>query len=96
MLSMDGFIGLNLARAGGRAVSISAWDKPEDIRQIMQSPAHGHAMKRFWDDLSDAAHTSHINPLWLRCSECKKMFNYEKSDGQCSCGNKLPDPPPYF
>jgi steroid delta-isomerase-like uncharacterized protein len=101
MLGLDGFIGLSLSRAGGRGVSISAWEKPEDIRQIMQSPAHGHAMKRFWDDLSDAAHTSvwvpdHINPLWLRCAECKKMINYEKSEGQCSCGSKLPDPPPYF
>lgn len=101
MLGMDGFIGLGLARAGGRGITISAWEKPEDIRQIMQSPTHGHAMKRFWANLSDAAFTSvwvpeSINPLWVRCTECKKMIDHEKRKGQCACGSKLPDPPPYF
>ncbi|MGA9992954.1 MAG: antibiotic biosynthesis monooxygenase, partial [Thiobacillaceae bacterium] len=47
LLQMDGFIGLALARAGGRAITISAWRRLEDVRQIMQSPAHSHAMRRF-------------------------------------------------
>ncbi|MGA7179496.1 MAG: ester cyclase [Thiobacillaceae bacterium] len=101
LLHMDGFIGLALARAGGRGVTISAWEKPEDVRRIMQSPAHSDAMKRFWDSLSDAAFTSvwvpdHINPLWVRCTECRRMNNHEEKNGQCTCGSKLPDPPPYF
>ena len=101
MLNMDGFIGLATARAGERGITISAWEKPEDIRQIMQSPAHTHAMKRFLNNLSDAAFTSvwvpdHINPLWIRCTECKKMNDHEKNNGLCTCGSKLPDPPPYF
>ena len=101
LLQMDGFIGLALARTGGRGITIGAWKHPEDVRQIMQSPAHSHAMKRFWDELSDAAYTSvwvphHINTLWVRCRDCKKMNNHEKTNGQCACGSKLPDPPPYF
>ncbi len=101
LLGMDGFIGLALARAGGRAMTISAWENPEDVRRIMQSPAHGDAMKRFWDDLSDVAYTSvwvphHFNALWVRCTECRKMNDHEKSNGQCACGSRLPEPPPYF
>ena len=101
MIHMDGFIGLTLARAGNRGITISAWEKPEDVRQIMQSPSHSHVMKRFWENLGDAAYTSvwvphRINTLWVRCRECKKMNDYEKNNGLCACGNKLPDPPPYF
>jgi steroid delta-isomerase-like uncharacterized protein len=101
MLGMEGFIGLTLARAGDRGMTISAWEKPENIRQIMHSPSHGKAMSRFWDDLSDAAFTSvwvphHINPLWVRCKSCGKMGDPEKSAGACACGATLPDAPAYF
>jgi heme-degrading monooxygenase HmoA len=101
LLEMDGFIGLALARTGTRGITVSAWERPEDVRQIMQSPAHNQAMKRFWDDLGDAAYTSvwvphHVNALWVRCTDCRKMNNYEKSAGMCVCGSQLPDPPAYF
>lgn len=101
LLPMDGFIGLTLTRAGNRGITISAWETPEDVRQIMQSSTHNHAMKRFFDDISDAAYTSvwvphHYNAMWVRCKECRKMNNYEKTEGLCACGSKLPDPPPYF
>lgn len=101
LLQMDGFIGSAISRAGSRGITITAWEKPEDVRQIMQSPSHNRLMKRFWDDLGDAGYTSvwvphHFNPLWVRCKECKKMNDYEKTDGLCACGRQLPDPPPYF
>lgn len=101
MLGMEGFIGLATARIGGRGVTISAWEKPENVRAIMKSPAHSEAMKRFWSELSDAGYTSvwtadHINPLWLRCGACNKMNDYEKSNGLCSCGKSLPEAPAYF
>ena len=35
ILAMDGFIGLSLARAGGRGVTNSRWGKPENFRQII-------------------------------------------------------------
>ncbi len=101
LLQMEGFIGAALARAGERSITITAWNHLEDVRQILQSPSHNNAKKRFWDDLANAAYFSvwvphHINPMWVRCGECKKMNSYEKSNGLCSCGSKLPDPPPYF
>ena len=101
LLKMEGFIGAALARAGERSITVTAWNRPEDVSRILQSQSHNEAKKRFWDDLGDAAYFSvwvphHINPIWVRCSECRKMNSYEKSNGLCACGSKLPDPPPYF
>ena len=98
---MEGFIGAALARAGERSITVTAWNHPENVSQILQSQAHNDAKKRFWDDLGDAAFFSvwvphHINPVWVRCRKCKKMNSYEKSNGLCSCGSSLPAPPPYF
>jgi heme-degrading monooxygenase HmoA len=101
MLGMDGFIGLTLIRVGGRGVTISAWEKPEDARQLFESKAHREAMSRFWTDLGYSAFTSvwtphHYNPFWVRCGACGKMTDYEKNAGQCTCGSSLPEPPAYF
>lgn len=52
MLGMEGFIGITTARLGGRGISITAWEKPENIAQIYTSLAHREAMKRFWPNLS--------------------------------------------
>jgi steroid delta-isomerase-like uncharacterized protein len=101
LLKMEGFIGATLVRAGERSITVTAWNHPEDVNKILQSQAHNNAKKRFWDNLGDAAYFSvwvphHINPIWVRCRECGKMNSYERSNGLCTCGSKLPDPPPYF
>lgn len=101
MLAMEGFIGLALARIGGRGITISAWEKPEQAKQIFQSSAHREAMTRFWAELGESAFTSvwtpeHYNPLWVRCRSCKKMNDSEKSAGRCACGAALPEAPAYF
>lgn len=101
MLGMEGFIDFATVRIGGCGVTISAWEKPENVRGIMKSKAHSETMKRFWSELSDAAYTSvwtpdHINPLWVRCGACNKMNDYEKSNDSCSCGASLPEAPAYF
>jgi steroid delta-isomerase-like uncharacterized protein len=100
MLTMEGFIGLSTFRIGGRGVTISAWEKPENVKQL-RSGAHAEAMRRFWAELGDAAFTSvwvpdHINPLWVRCSVCRKMNDYEMCSGVCRCGEPLPEAPGYF
>ena len=101
MLQMDGFIGVSFLRIGGRGVTISAWEKPEHAKQLRKGGSHGEAMRRFWTELGDAAYTSiwipdHINPLWVRCWACRKMSDYEKRAGVCTCGERLPEPPAYF
>lgn len=101
MLGMEGFIGLTTMRIGGRGITISAWEKPEHTLQLKKGGTHSEAMKKFWVELSDSAFTSvwvphHINPLWVRCKVCKKMNSYEKNSDKCSCGEQLPEAPPYF
>jgi steroid delta-isomerase-like uncharacterized protein len=101
MLGMEGFIGATLVRIGGRGITISAWESPENVKQIHGSEAHRKAMSRFWNDLGHAAYTSvwtpeRINPLWVRCTACKKMKDFEKSAGRCECGAALPEAPAYF
>jgi hypothetical protein len=101
MLRMEGFIGMTTLRIGSRGVTISAWEKPEQTKQLMRGGTHSEAMRKFWVDLGDSAYTSvwipdYINPLWVRCGACRKMNNYEKTSGVCSCGQQLPEAPPYF
>ena len=101
MLRMEGFIGVSFFRTGGRGVTISAWEKPEHTKQLMRGGTHTEAMRKFWAELGDSAYTSvwipdHINPLWVRCTVCRKMNDYEKNSGVCSCGQRLPQAPSYF
>jgi len=101
MLGMEGFIGLSFFRIGNRGVTISAWEKPEQTKQLMRGGSHSEAMRRFREELGDSAFTSvwvpdHINTLWVRCTACRKMNDHEKNSGVCSCGQRLPEAPPYF
>ncbi len=101
MLKMEGFIGVSFFRIGNRGVTISAWEKPEQTKQLMRGGSHAEAIKKFWTELSESAFTSvwvpdHINPLWVRCTVCQKMNDYEKNSGVCKCGQPLPEPNPYF
>jgi steroid delta-isomerase-like uncharacterized protein len=101
MLSMEGFIGASFVRFGGRGVTITAWEQPEQTKQLMKTGTHSDAMKRFWADLGSAGFTSvwvphHINPLWVRCGACQKMKSYESHGGVCGCGELLPEAPAYF
>jgi steroid delta-isomerase-like uncharacterized protein len=101
MLGMEGFIGWTGVKIGEMGVTLTAWEKPENTRQLMRGGAHGKAMQRFWSDLGHGGFTSvwtpdHYNPYWTRCRTCKKMMDYEKQAGTCVCGEPLPEPPPYF
>lgn len=100
MLQMDGFIGLSFFRIGERGVTISAWEKPEHVKQL-RAGAHAEAMRKFWAEVGHAAFTSvwipdHINPRWVRCGTCGKMNDHEKQSGVCRCGQPLPEAPSYF
>lgn len=101
MLAMDGFIGLTLARVGDVNLTVSAWEQPENTRQLMHGGTHAEAMREFWAGLGASGYTSvwtphHINPYWVRCGVCRKKNDYEKSVGRCTCGELLPEPPPYL
>ena len=48
LLGMKGFIGFVAATVGDRMLTITAWENPDDPRQVMQGGTHGEAMKRFF------------------------------------------------
>ncbi|MBI1782437.1 MAG: ester cyclase [Sphingobacteriales bacterium] len=101
MLGMEGFIGLTTMRIGDRGITISAWEKPEQIMQLRKGGTHAEAMKRFWAELSHSAFTSvwvphHINPMLIRCTTCGKMNAHDIKSGVCSCGETLPEAPAYY
>jgi steroid delta-isomerase-like uncharacterized protein len=101
MLGMEGFIGTTLLRIGDAGITVSAWEKQENTKQLMRGGAHSKALKRFWEDLGYAAFTSvwvphHINRFWVRCTACGKMADYEGGKGVCACGETLPERPGYF
>jgi len=101
MLRMEGFIGVSFFRIGDCGITISAWEKPEQTKQLMRGGSHSEAVRKFWAGLSESVFTSvwvphHINPLWVRCTVCKKMNDYEKNSGVCKCSQSLPEPHPYF
>lgn len=99
MMGMKGFIGLATARIGNRGITISAWEKPENIAQIMTSPAHQEAVRQYYANLSSGGFTSvwiphHINPMKVRCTVCNKMNDTAK--GVCECSGALAEAPAYF
>lgn len=41
MLQMEGFIGVSFFRIGDRGVTVSAWEKPEQTKQLMRGERYG-------------------------------------------------------
>jgi steroid delta-isomerase-like uncharacterized protein len=104
LLGMKGFIGLVTATVGERMLTISAWEHPDDPKQVTKGGTHGAAMKRFWgtaDTLGGGGYTAvcvpeRINVMWVRCPSCEKMADHAARQGTCACGAALPDPIPYW
>ena len=102
MLAMPGFIGWTGLVIGDRMLTVTAWDDPESPRQLMREGTHVQAMKGFFGpEIAAGGYTSvwvpeRFNATWVRCPECGRMTGYEKAEGRCSCGQALPEPPPYW
>ena len=102
MLKMDGFIGSVTANFGSRRVTVSAWAKPEDSRQVMKQGAHTVVMRSMYDgSLAKQGYTSvwtkhHVNPYMVRCDACGNMTRGPNESRTCSCGAKLPEQAPYW
>lgn len=97
MLGMKGFLGLVGVTVGERMLTISAWESPDDPRQMMQPGGlHAAAMQKFFGtELAAGGYTSvwspvRINTVWVRCETCNKMLDSAKQT--CGCGAALPEP----
>lgn len=101
MAQMDGFIGTFMGGAGRRHYTVSAWENPEQPRQIYRSSVHNEIMERFYNgDFSEGGAFGVWVPvhhtLLVRCQKCRKACDFQKSQGLCSCGAVLPEPPHYW
>ena len=99
---LPGFLGFTGLLMGDRFVTITAWDHAESARQMSRQGTHAQAMKSFFhSEMGMTGYTSvwipeRFNSIWVRCPQCDRMTNYEKMNGQCECGQILPEPPPYW
>jgi steroid delta-isomerase-like uncharacterized protein len=102
MLSMKGFISLVTAVCGDRMLTMSAWENPDDPRQLTRGGEHRDAMKGFFgSELGNGGYTAtfvptRINTMWVRCTECQKMVDSAAAQGVCGCGSKLREPLTYW
>jgi len=102
MAKMPGFISYAGFAVGQRLCTVTAWEDPESPRQLLRGGAHKEAMERaLGPDFSVAFQTGvwvphHLNPMWVRCTACGRMADFERRAGQCHCDQPLPEPPPYW
>ena len=97
-----GFISAVTAVVGHRLFTITAWEDAESPKPLLRGGAHKEAMDRFFGpDFAVGGMTSvwvpdRINAMWVRCTTCGRMADYEKLEGKCQCGQTLPEHPPYW
>jgi steroid delta-isomerase-like uncharacterized protein len=102
MARMPGFISFMGVLISHRFFAITAWEGAENPRQLRQGGSHKEAMERFFgSDFAAAGHTSvwvphRLNPMWVRCTACGRVAEYDQLEGKCQCNQPLPEHPPYW
>jgi hypothetical protein len=102
MLPMEGFIGWLGMIIGHRMMTVTAWESPDNPRQLLRGGTHQIAMNRFFGQgLGRALVTSvwvpeRIGALRVRCDGCGRMLDSAKSEGTCDCGAALPEAMAYW
>jgi steroid delta-isomerase-like uncharacterized protein len=102
MVDMPGFIAWIGVGIADRLFTITAWEDAESPQQLLRHTLHKEAVEQFFGaDFATGVMTSvwkpeRINALWVRCEACGSLEDYELSGGMCRCGQRLPEPPPYW
>ena len=102
MMQMEGFISAANMGIGNRLITTTAWEDAEAPKQLLRGGAHKDALDRFFGpDFATAATTMvwvphHLNAMWVRCTACGHMADYDQGQGKCRCGQPLPEHPPYW
>jgi hypothetical protein len=102
MLSMEGFIGWVGMTIGQRMMTVTAWEHPDNPRQLMRGGAHQEAMHQFFGPgLGGSAMTSvwipeRIGAMRVRCPACDRLLEAAKAEGKCECGATLPEAVGYW
>jgi steroid delta-isomerase-like uncharacterized protein len=97
MPAMPGFVGLLLASAGERMMTVTAWESEAHAHAVSADPAHRDAMAAFFgkDGLGTSANIgvwvpARIGAAFVRCTSCGAMAKVT-DDGKCRCGAALPE-----
>jgi len=99
LAQMPGFISLTTLFVNNSGCTITAWEDVESASQLLRAGAHREAMKVFFGSkFAEGGMTSvwiphHINALWVRCTTCGRMSDYDQNEGKCQCGQSLPHLP---
>ncbi|MCI0644220.1 MAG: nuclear transport factor 2 family protein [Chloroflexi bacterium] len=98
---MPGFLGIMLSSIDNRGYTLTAWEDVEQPRRLLREGQHKESMKWFFSEESGAFAMAsvwelHHMRMMVRCSTCHKVVDVEANRTTCSCGEPLPDPPPYF
>ena len=102
MAQLPGCISSVTVGVSDRGFTITAWEDPENPRQLLRDGPHRDAMEQFWGpDFAVGGTTSvwvpqRINAMWVRCTACGRMADFERLTGKCQCGQPLPEHPPYW
>jgi len=101
MMALDGFIGATAGVIGSRMFTVTAWDRPESVAQLLRRGTHAAAMPAFFGGkrarcgFTSVWVPARINPYWVRCDGCGHMVAAD-SDSHCRCGATVPAHPPYW
>jgi steroid delta-isomerase-like uncharacterized protein len=99
MLEMKGFISWIGMTVGNRQMTVTAWEAPDNARQMHTGGTHPEAIGKFkGQELAAGGMTS----VWSsgrftvhrRCPSCLTMVNIEQTGGKCHCGESL-EPLPF-
>jgi hypothetical protein len=99
---MKDFLGWVGGTIGERMVTVTAWQDPEDTRQLMTGGLHAEASRAFYGpDLAGGGWTGvftphRINPVLSRCSKCGSMARRVDEMSRCNCGADLGPVPAYW
>lgn len=98
---MPGFMGIMLSTINNRGYTLTAWEDVEQPRRLLREGQHKESMKWFFSKESGAFAMAsvwqlHHIRLMVRCSACQRVVDLEANRTRCSCGELLPDPPPYL
>jgi steroid delta-isomerase-like uncharacterized protein len=102
MPKTEGFLSMMVAGCANKLYTSAAWSEAKAPERMAPQGAHLGAMQDFLKgDLGSASMTSiwvpvRINGPHIRCARCDQMSDYSRDGGRCSCGEMLPDPPPYW
>ncbi|SRR5216683_1322988 len=93
-----GFISVVTGGIGSRLFTIAAWEDEQAIRIALRNKVHTAGVKRFYSEdflgsFGSGVFTAHrVGPVLVRCTSCARVMEWEKTDGNCNCGQPLPGP----